>query len=601
MELKPGRISSIAHNFAALLDGERKAFVQSLDTLLKGITNLRSDTPDRRLVRLADEVKKLKDRFDLLIEMSHQDFLAKIKDEAEKLEHAEQSGRAGTVLTSLVNTPNPPLNDFCERMLDGLIAVTGAKRGFVLFYLPESSEADVIAARHFQTLNLSVEEYDFSRTLLREVLRRGETLLIEDASSDEDFSSEVSIRRFQIRSVLAAPLIQANRTIGALYLENNVEPGAFEEADKQVLEEVVRFAIFYLNHARLLPPILDRDRRVFFDEAQATKQLVGKHPKILQLLELVGRLADSPATVLIDGESGTGKELIARALHFQSARRDHPFVAINCAAIPESLLESELFGHEKGAFTGATERRLGRIEWANKGTLFLDEVSELAYPLQAKLLRFLQSNEIERLGGKETISVDVRVVAATSKDLKALTEMGKFQEALYYRLNVVPLRLPALRERRDDIPLLVDHFLNSFCASYGRKNLVAEPEVYAQLKECSFPGNVRELENLVHRLVALATDDCIRIGDLPDDVLPVHSRRVDLKKDPLHRILQDPPLDLAELRSRRGQLKRILADQERELALQAVQEAGGNLTIAAERLGVHRVTLHKILRNARRD
>src|SRR6185295_1000782 len=288
----------------------------------------------------------------------------------------------------------------------------------------------------------------------------------------------------------------------------------FDRRDTGLLQIIAEFAVFYLRHAHLLPAMFQRESRVFFDETKASKEIIGSDPKILALLETVRRLADSPATVLIEGESGTGKELVARALHYQSSRRDHPFVPINCAAIPDNLLESELFGYEKGAFTGATERYLGRIEQGNRGTIFLDEVSELAYALQAKLLRFLQSNEFSRLGGKETISVDVRVVAATSKDLKVMMEAGKFQEALYYRLNVIPARLPSLGERSDDIPILVAHFLKKFSAIYG-KGVRIENQAIEVLRGHSYRGNVRELENLIHRTVALASTDVIRIGDLP--------------------------------------------------------------------------------------
>jgi DNA-binding NtrC family response regulator len=300
---------------------------------------------------------------------------------------------------------------------------------------------------------------------------------------------------------------------------------------------------------------------------------------------------------LIEGESGTGKELVARALHYQSERRDRPFVAINCAAIPETLLESELFGHERGAFTGATDRYVGRIEQGNGGTILLDEVSELAYTLQGKLLRFLQSNELSRLGGKETIRIDARLVAATSKDLKAMMEAGKFQEALYYRLNVIPIRLPTLAERKSDIPLLIAHFLKKFSAIYGTQARL-DGQAIELVKEHVFHGNVRELENLIHRLVALAQNETIGAGDLPEEVLKTHAERISLKRDPLQTILATPPANLLELRHRKQEIRRALAEQERELVEQAIDECGGNLTEAASRLGLHRITLHRILKRS---
>ncbi|MEK6320574.1 MAG: sigma 54-interacting transcriptional regulator [Acidobacteriota bacterium] len=593
MKARTDRIGKLSESCTALLEKEQQAYRETVSYIIESIRALQGDTADRRLQRLFAQVKGLQEQLDLLVAMARQDFLAKIAGEADDLSHDIADSRAAQVIIPLLQSPSLTLNSFCEALLDQLISVTGAERGFILFYVPESTEADVIAARNFQTKNLSLEEYDFSRTLLREVLQRGRPLLLEDASSDQSYSREASVIKFDLKSIIAAPLRQDDRTIGALYLENNTSPCAFSERDPQLLETVAEFTVFYLQHAHLLPATPERDSRVFLDETKAFKEIVGNDPKIITLLETIDRLADSPATVLIEGESGTGKELVARALHYQSARRDRPFVAINCAAIPDNLLESELFGHEKGAFTGATGRYIGRIEQGDGGTIFLDEVSELAYPLQAKLLRFLQSNEFDRLGGSQTVRVDVRVLAATSKDLKALTESRKFQEALYYRLNVIPVRMPALRERKGDMPLLIDFFLDKFSAVYG-KPVRIESDAREWLKEYSFPGNVRELENLIHRLVAL-TDDVIRIGDLPAEILQTIAHRVSLQKDPLYRILETPPADIEDLRRRKREIRHALAEQERNLIERVVQEAGGNLTEASRRLGIHRVTLHKIL------
>jgi Nif-specific regulatory protein len=597
MKTKANRIKNLSETLTSLFEQEGRANREIVSSLVESITALQGDTGDRRLQLLGSQLKKLQARFDLLAEMARRDFLAKIEHEAEELAAGMADSRSAAIMTALIEIQAPSLNSFCESLLDRLIEATGAERGFVLFYLPESTEADVVAARNFQTKNLSLEEYDFSRTLLREVLKRGAPLLLEDVSNDPAYSTEVSVVKFQLKSVLAGPLKQDQRTVGAIYLENNTRPCAFDEEDPLLIESLAQFAVFYLRHARLLPVVFEPGNRIFLDASRASKEIIGGDPKILSLLEVVNRIADSPATVLIEGESGTGKELVARALHYQSARREHPFVAINCAAIPDNLLESELFGYEKGAFTGATDRYTGRIEQGNGGTIFLDEVSELAYPLQAKLLRFLQSNEFTRLGGKQTINVDVRVVAATSKDLRAMMEAGKFQEALFYRLNVIPVRLPSLSERKEDISLLIDHFLEKFSAIYGKK-LRIDREVYEWVKRYRFPGNVRELENLIHRLVALASDDLVRIGDLPEEILQTRAERVSLQREPLHRILEIPPADLEELRRRRKEIRRALAEQERQLIERAIEETGGNLTEAASRLGMHRITLHKILRKS---
>ncbi|MDT7602497.1 MAG: hypothetical protein QOF61_494 [Acidobacteriota bacterium] len=599
MKNSAAHIQNLAETFAALLEREQRACDEMISALADAIKTLQGETNDRRLQHLGAQLKQLRERLDLLAEIARRDFLTKIVSDAEELRHAGTGARAATVFAALLELRAPALTPFCETLLEHVVEATGAERGFVLAYLPESTEADILAARNFRTTNLSLEEYDFSRTLLGEVFARGASLVVEDALSDPSFAAEASVRRLELKSVLAAPLMQDARSLGALYLENNSAPCAFGDEERRLLEQVARFAVFYLRHARLLPAVFSRESRVFFDASKAAEGLVGEDPKIIALHEVISRVADSPATVLIGGESGTGKELVARALHYQSARSNRPFVAINCAAIPENLLESELFGHEKGSFTGATERKIGLVEQAAGGTLFLDEVSELAYQLQAKLLRFLQSGEFHRVGARAGERVDVRVVAATGKDLRALSAAGKFQEALYYRLNVIPLSLPPLRERARDIPLLVEHFVEKFSAAYGRSVRV-EPEVLFVLEEYPFPGNVRELENLIHRLVALSTDGQIRVGDLPAEVLNLTPRRVSLAKDPLYKILSTAPADLEELRRRREEIRRVLAEQERALAERAIEEAGGNLTEAASRMKVHRVTLHKMLRKSER-
>lgn len=598
MKAKADRIKKLSEAFAAMLQQQQRASRQIISSLAESVRLLQADTADRRLQLILVQLNKLKDQTGLLTDIAERDFLANIEREAEELGNSLGESRAASVILALLGSQASSLNDFCDFLLDRLIEATGAERGFILFYLPESTEADVIAARNFQTRNLSLEEYNFSRTLLREVFERGDPILLEDASHDAAYSKENSVIKFQLKSVLAVPLKEEDRPVGAIYLENNTEPCAFDEEDPQVVENVAQFAVFYLRHSGLLPAAFKREDRVFLDATRASKEIIGQDPKILALHSLIIRIADSPATVLIEGESGTGKELVARALHYQSERRDCPFVAINCAAIPDTLLESELFGHEKGAFTGATDRYIGRIEQGNGGTILLDEVSELAYPLQAKLLRFLQSNELSRLGGKETIHIDARVVAATSKDLKAMMEAGRFQEALYYRLNVIPVRLPTLAERKGDIPLLVAHFLNKFSAIYGKQARL-EGQAIELLKEHLFHGNVRELENLIHRLVALAETDRIRVGDLPPEFFEMRSQRVSLEKDPVARLLHTNPEDLAELRRLKGEIGQWMAEVERRFAERAVEQAGGNLSEAAARLGVHRITLHRMLRRSR--
>ena len=311
--------------------------------------------------------------------------------------------------------------------------------------------------------------------------------------------------------------------------------------------------------------------RYKFDEIVSTSHAME------EVLNLAGRVAGSNATVLLRGGSGTGKELIAKAIHYSSPRAKYPLIKVNCAALPETLLESELFGHEKGAFTGATAKRVGRFEAADKGTLFLDEIGELTPGMQVKLLRVLQEREFERLGGNQTIKVDVRVIAATNRDIEQAVKEGKFREDLYYRLNVVTLAIPSLRERREDIPALLDHFIKK----YGDENRKTISGMAAEARDLlmryPYPGNVRELENIIERAVVLSKKGIITTADLP-----IHVKGA---------------IGEGELPARtlKGSLNETLDTVERGLIIEALKESGGIQTRAAAKLGIsERVLRYKL-------
>ena len=305
-------------------------------------------------------------------------------------------------------------------------------------------------------------------------------------------------------------------------------------------------------------------------------EIVGTHAAMQKLYRLVAQVARTTATVLITGESGTGKELIARAVHRQGPRRDTPFVPVNPAAVAETLIESELFGHEKGAFTGAYQRKLGKLELAQGGSLFLDEIGMLKAELQAKLLRVLQEREIERVGGTRAIKIDVRVIAATNVDLKQAVARGAFREDLYYRLNVVPIEVPPLRERIEDLPLLVEHFVRQYGQQFGKRVQGLSPEALTALSEYRWPGNVRELQNVVERCVVLADGPLIGLNDLPLDVLLPDHRLLVRKADRL------PLKDATEA-------------FEHQIVLQVLERVKGNQSEAARILGVHRNSLKRLL------
>jgi DNA-binding NtrC family response regulator len=322
--------------------------------------------------------------------------------------------------------------------------------------------------------------------------------------------------------------------------------------------------------------------------------IVGQSRSMQLIYKEVGRVAGKRVNVLIRGETGTGKELIARALYQHSNRAAAPFVVINCAAIPETLLESELFGHERGAFTGAENRRIGRFEQAHEGTIFLDEIGEMSPSTQVKLLRVLQDNSVQRLGGKETINVDVRIIAATNRDLETAMQQKQFREDLYYRLSVVVIALPPLRDRKEDIPELTTYFLHKYCVEFGSPNQTVDPDATALLQGQNWPGNVRELENVLRKALLLArgftvTAEHIRSVLTPRTVPP--SRAADVP-------LRDSVADLLAA-AQRGELadvhERVVQAAERELFSQAIQLAQGNQAKAARWLGLSRLTMREKL------
>jgi DNA-binding NtrC family response regulator len=322
-------------------------------------------------------------------------------------------------------------------------------------------------------------------------------------------------------------------------------------------------------------------------ELEARYEMIGTAPAMQRLYKDIDKVAPTRASVLITGESGTGKELVSRAIHRLSPRKNEPFVKVNCAAIPRELIESELFGHERGAFTGAQGRKRGFFEQAHGGTLLLDEIGDMAQFAQAKVLRALQNGEISRVGSEQIIHVDVRVLAATNKDLKQEVTTGNFREDLFFRLDVFPMKCPALRERRDDIPLLADAFVSSFCRENGLKTKRIDPSVYQSLARREFPGNVRELKNVVERAAILA-GDVITVADLPED--PHQSPFEDDDDEP------SPPSREPSAPGARPTLREYRESMERNYIVETLKEADWNVSKAAVTLGVERTNLHKKIR-----
>lgn len=354
-----------------------------------------------------------------------------------------------------------------------------------------------------------------------------------------------------------------------------MKAGAFDFVTKpfqpEIFLEIVQSALEYhrLKRENFLLQKMVRERYRF-------DNMVGQSPLMQGVYEMIDKVAGSDSTILIQGESGTGKEIVAKTLHYNSSRRDKPLVPVNCGAIPESLLESELFGHEKGAFTGASSSRIGRFELAHGGTLFLDEISELPLSLQVKLLRVLQERSFERVGGAKTIHVDVRIIVATNQDLERAVEEKRFRKDLFYRLNVIPITIPPLRERKEDIPLLIDHFIRRFNEKKQQKIEGISPDAEKLLMEYPWPGNIRELENLIERLVTLKQEGFIHPRDLPDKLTKCQERRL---------------LFQFELPEEGANFSELVSEFENQLLQQALLRANGVKNRAAQLLKMNRTTL----------
>jgi len=380
-----------------------------------------------------------------------------------------------------------------------------------------------------------------SRSIARQAATGGGPIVTIDAAGDPRFREAMSVSDLHLRSVLAVPLHVKGRAAGTIYVDHRLRQGAFSEDDVQLVLDFAEQAAIAIENARLLGELRKRERQIEVlnrrlqgeldarkEELSGMKQelrenrealairydyrnIVGRTPRMLELFRLLDRLTDTALPVVIQGESGTGKELVARALHFNGPRRQRPFVSENCAAIPETLLESTLFGAVKGAFTGADHDSRGLFEVADGGTLFLDEVGEMSPAMQGKLLRILQTGELRRVGAERTRKIDVRIIAATNRDLGRMVEEGKFRQDLFFRLSVARIALPPLRERREDIPAIVDQLLSKAAAGGPPKRV--EPAALARLAAYRWPGNVRELENEILRALAFCRDS-ITVADL---------------------------------------------------------------------------------------
>jgi transcriptional regulator with GAF, ATPase, and Fis domain len=453
-------------------------------------------------------------------------------------------------------------------LLDALIEGLGADRGFVV--VREAGEFRATTARNFRSEALSRAEESVSRSIARSVMESGKAILIGDASITEPYRSQPSIQQLALRSVLCAPLVASEEAFALIYLENREITDRFTEEQRDLLDEVCTLAVPRLRAAVIMSQAQRRAETLEHAHSQSDGILTAD-PAMEHVLQTVRQIATTDLPVLIEGETGTGKELIARAVYRHSARVKGPFVVLNCAAIPGTLIGSELFGFVQGAFTGANRDRIGFVGTAHRGTLFLDEIGDLPLDQQPHLLRVLQSGEFTRLGSSRTEQVDVRFIAATNRDLESEVSAGRFRADLFFRLSAVPLRLPPLRNRPHDTRLLAEHFLRAAAARFGRAVPRLTEDCLAALTAYSFPGNVRELESEMGRLVALAPADVPCGSDWLNDRI---RKRGNGRSAVSTQGLPVAPMSLHEM--------------EKQLILSVLQHTGGNRTRAAEVLGISR-------------
>jgi Nif-specific regulatory protein len=462
--------------------------------------------------------------------------------------------------------------EIARQWLEGIFEAIPAQQGGVLLFDGPSQQPCFAAYRDRERgPTTTARTYG---ALVERARREGAGILATGVLPDPSPAAAEDRTEPRPRHVLAAPIITSARTVGVIYFDTSILNAPFLEDHLELASSVGAVLGLALENARRLEWLETENARLH-EAVDIEHDMVGVSPRMRDVYQFVSKVASTDSTVLIRGESGTGKELVARAIHRNSPRAGMPFLAINCAALTETLLESELFGHEKGAFTGAFAQKRGKLELADRGTVFLDEVGEMPPACQSRLLRLIQEREFERVGGTRQIRTDIRLIAATNRDLEAAIERGTFRKDLYYRLNVVSLTMPPLRDRREDIPLLASHFVAKHGQRARRRVAGIAPEALACLKAHDWPGNVRDLENAIERAVVLGSTDLIMAEDLPETVF------------------ESAPRGAGPI----GGYHEAIRDEKMRIILAALDQTEGSFTEAAKLLGIHPNYLHRLVRN----
>lgn len=587
------RLDSFEENFRTLTNSGGKgikALYRSLSAVRSDLSDLSNLTPSKISTSLEKIIQGLDDldKKILILEDSLEEGLNKTSQEYQKFkkesEDKEDERRIYRLLYELstVIYAERDINLLLETVLDSVIEIFSVDKGFLEIY-DENKNLKLRLAKDKQKKVPEESEEKIKSDLIDLVLSTGNNVLIQqfiykEIEEKEDWGKGT-------KSLLCVPLKSRENVLGVIYLEDSGEGEPFVSGDIELLSSLAEKTSVALENNLLFMELKESEEKLLADLRGKFKfdEILGNSPQMVEVLKTVADIADTEATVLIEGESGTGKELLARAIHFNSSRSRKSFVPINCAAIPETLLESELFGYEKGAFTGATQRKLGKFEVANGGTIFLDEIGEMSPLLQVKILRFLQSHEFEPLGSNKVKRSDVRIISATNKDLFTLVKENRFREDLYYRINVINLKLPTLRERKLDIAPLAESFAQKFTKKSDKEIKGIEPETLNILSRYRFPGNIRELENIIERAVILAKGEWITKDDLPKNIFNGSGMDAGIK------IAQNYP----ELKSLR---KKVVEEVEKKFLEDLLQRNQNNVSQAAKDAGMHRVELQRLLK-----
>jgi len=525
------------------------------------------ETPSGQLVRLYDsdpisETSKIINSESLLLQSER------------ALDHFPQRERAARDLSALLRiaTRINRLRRTCElvrEILDSIFEIVPVERGAILLTQGDK-EFTSVYGKHRQSEGYAIQ---VSRTVVERVVQEGLAILANDIKTSDTLGTAESLVAAQISSLMCVPLIVFEKILGVIYLDTTDPLVRFDEDHLQLMAGIAGIAAVSLENARQMEWLEGENSRLRSTLA-IEHNMIGESAAMQGIYRFIQRVAPARSAVLICGESGTGKELAAHAIHVNSPRAAQPFVPINCAALTETLLESELFGHEKGAFTGAITKKDGKLAVANGGTVFLDEIGDMPLSMQSRLLRFLQDHKIERLGSTQSIKLDVRVVAATNRNLEEAIRAGTFRPDLYHRLDVVKVTMPPLRERREDIPLLASYFAEKYARECKRPINGISPDARTVLQDYDWPGNVRELENAIERAVVLGSSETIGPDDLP--------RRL---------------LNAVDNATQTGAgYYDAVRDAKRQLIMNALEKAKGNYTEAAKALGIHPNNLHRIIR-----